>query len=225
MQLIGITILEVALHNLHGFYVDDIRLIIKANQDILSHCRDTLDNFGDASNLYCDWSKTMVVLLAPGLLLAFLATSGWEFESQDTSSKYLGISMANQVSIAITKQHLLEKLQKRLDRAVKNPATLSGRVTIANHMILVVLWYMLLSWVGSEQDLDEMEGLVTRFIWTQNKSKRHKVDHATIILPKHKGGLGLISLCHQVYALATKLIVWAISDKDHPLKSIIQHKL
>lgn len=44
-------------------------------------------------------------------------------------------------------------------------------------------------------------------------------------MPKEKGGLGLISIDHQILALATKLILWVISHGEHQLKMILREKI
>lgn len=72
--------------------------------------------------------------------------------------------MANQVSLDVIKQHLFENLQKRLDKATKNFASLTTWITIAHHTILAILWYILLLWVDLEQDLDDMENMVIGFL-------------------------------------------------------------
>lgn len=111
-----------------------------------NHYRHISNSFENASRLFCDWSKTEAILLSPGSIPKFLGETTWEFESQDMTSKYLGVFMANQASLDIMKQHLFNKLQKRLDKVAKNLASLTSRVTlanhtkiIANHMIVVVL--------------------------------------------------------------------------------------
>lgn len=92
-------------------------------------------------------------------------------------------------------------------------------------MVESTLWYTFSLWVGTAADIAKLESCILRFIWTQNDSTRYKVDFASIILPTLKGGLGLVSISQQVKALLAKMIIWAISDGHHQLKTIIQGKI
>lgn len=132
--------------------------------------------------------------------------------------------MGNQISHLLTNKHLLEKLQLiRLDGLSKDPTLLSAHVVIANHLIVSMLWYTLSLWVGLDLGIKCLQSIITRFIWTQNKSTCFTVDLLTIFLFKLDGGLGLISIA-QVIALASKLMVWAMSTGNHQIKTILQQK-
>lgn len=144
----GVRFREVPVHNLHSFYADDIRLTMKASKENVLRSRTIFDTFGAASGLYCDWSKTKAVYLAPGPIQHFLADLNWTWESQETASKYLGIFMGNQISRVLANKHLLDKLNLRLDRLSKDISSLSARVVIANHLIVSMLWYTLSLWVA-----------------------------------------------------------------------------
>lgn len=51
--------------------------------------------------------------------------------------------------------------------------------------------------------------MIMQLIWTQNLSKSYEVDFWTIILPKYKGNLGLISIAfpNECTKVALKLII------------------
>lgn len=115
-----------------------------------------------------------------------------------------------------------DALQRKLKRVGANMTNLIIRVTLVNQYILAALWYLLNLWPRNNKDLEELERLVHKYIWTQSNSTIHKMDALTLYLSRANGGLGALSLSHQVFALATKLTMWALSTGHHPLKRIIQ---
>lgn len=111
-QIVGVKFWETDVHNLHSFYADDIHLIVKACPRMISTCQQLFETFGMASDLVCDWKKTKAINLTPGPIPHFLSQIGWIWESHDTTSKYLGIFMVNQISTILTNRHLLSLLEK-----------------------------------------------------------------------------------------------------------------
>lgn len=221
----GVVMPESQVQSVHNFYADNISLVIEADEDMLSHCTQLFETFGRASGLYCDWNKTQAVYLSDTRMPIFLQLCNWQWETNLTASKYLGIHMASQIAPALTTQCLLNSLEKRLERASKDPASLYARVVIANHFVLSVLWYILSLWVGDIQDLENMDKQIRAFIWAQNGSTRHKVDYDTMLLHRRKGGIGLVSIAQQVLALLGKFIVWALTPGYTPLKAILQKRI
>lgn len=74
---------------------------------------------------------------------------------------------------------------------------LVARVTLANHLTLSRLWYSLA-----------------------------RVKLSAITLYRQQGGLGLLSLPHQVRALVGSVFIKALcQEDDHPLRKFIQYRL
>lgn len=74
--------------------------------------------------------------------------------------------------------------------------------------------------------LENLQKIITQFIWKgQNSQGRARVNHDTLIKPRNGGGLGLISIPHQVRALAGGFFTWAIREGDHPLRRLLQHRI
>lgn len=160
----------------------------------------------------------IVVQLAEGPLPHFLALQNWQWETKVNATKYLGIYMVDQISSTITKEQLFIKIDKCLEKASRHQLSLTGRIIVANHIIQATLWYLLAIWVGDDEDIRQVEQTIKHYIWTQNKSTRHKVNFDTITLPKKEGGLGLISIAHQTKALAAKILVGQFRTAIIPLK-------
>lgn len=120
-------------------------------------------------------------------------------------------------------QQLSDILDDRL-RIVKGKAfSLAARLQVINHIIVAALWYILNLWTGNAEELRALEKKIVHDLWVGDmETARHRVKLNIVELPKDRGGIGLISLIQQVRALASKLILWAITDEDHPLKKLMQ---
>lgn len=59
----GVTLPETNLQRVQTFYADDTDLIVKADLCNILHCQQLFYSFGQASGLFCDWSKTKVALI------------------------------------------------------------------------------------------------------------------------------------------------------------------
>jgi hypothetical protein len=85
---------------------------------------------------------------------------------------------------------------------------------------------LLTLWVGSEAELRKLEQKIVRFLWASHNYKvHHRVNYQTIMRSKSQGGLGSTSIIHQVDSLASKLIIWALSEGEDDLKSILQQRI
>lgn len=102
-----------------------MRLITKAVQNQISLCKSIFDTFGLTLGLHYDYIMIELVFIFTRPLPEFLAQKDWEWETQDNVSKYLGVFTGNQVEIAETKEFLLQKLEKRLEKVMCNTTSLT----------------------------------------------------------------------------------------------------
>lgn len=99
-------------------------------------------------------------------------------------------------------------MENKLAFAKKNPINLIARILIVNQVLYASLWYILALWVGDAKDLKHIDKIILNFLWAgQAQSACHRVNRATLLRPKLKGGLGLIDLFGHVAALAAKVIL------------------
>lgn len=220
----GVHIPEAHVHISHSLFADDLTMFLRAEMRFINHCKALFQSFGLASGLFVEWTKTKAAFIScRPLPIAFLGL-GWTWETQSSASKLLGIHMAQAISEELMTDFVTSRLQQDLSRWRKRPTSLMGRVTIVNHLILSKLWYTLTVWTGSMWTLENLQRAVVQFIWQgQNPWGRSRVNLETLIKPKSDGGLGLISIPHQVRALAGGFITWALLEGAHPLRCILQH--
>jgi hypothetical protein len=97
---------------------------------------------------------------------------------------------------------------------------------VSNHLIVSAIWYLLTLWTGTAADLEKMQSLVVAFVWAGKKTTaRHRVDKATICLPKCQGGLGLLSIPAQTESLSGKILLWSLHEKQRGniLQDLLQY--
>ncbi|CAM6105223.1 unnamed protein product [Calypogeia fissa] len=82
-ELHGTCIDTLQIHNAHGMYADDIRMILQAVLRYILKCMEIFETFGKASGLYCRWKGTKAVFLSARPVPAELLALGWEREDDD----------------------------------------------------------------------------------------------------------------------------------------------
>lgn len=222
----GVRIPEMDIHSAHSLFADDLTMILRADMTFIQNCKDTLDSFGHASGLFVDWSKTNAALIPSRPVPADFLELGWKWETSSSATKLLGIHMAQLISEEKMTEFVTSRLEQEIIRWRKHTTTLMGRIAIVNHLILSQLWYTLTVWTGKMSTLENLQRMIVKFIWRgQNPAGRARVNINTLTKPRNMGGLGLISIPHQVRALAGGFFTWAIKAGDHPLRRLLQHRI
>lgn len=141
-------------------------------------------------------------------------------------TKLLGFFIGDCISADKMVLHLARILDHRLQLARKNPQSLVVRVKIANLLVISALGYMATLWTRSLAQLELMDRVIKDFIWSgQATGKTCQVDYATLIRPKDKGGMGLISVKHQTMAKVGKVMLWSVGEGEHTLQWILRAKI
>lgn len=118
-------------------------------------------------------------------------------------------------------RQLSKSPKNQFTKARGNTTLLAARVTLINHVFEGALWYILTLGAG-HKELEQLEKMIADFLWAGNmEAARHRVKWNTIIFPRSQGGLGIVSVQEQVWALVGKIILWVISPRDHPLQKKI----
>lgn len=74
--------------------------------------------------------------------------------------------------------------------------------------------------------LEQIDKQIRTFVWSgQEDSQQSRVDYKTILLPKEEGGLGLISVKFQFFALVGGFILWTAEEGDHTLQHVLRSKV
>ena len=124
--------------------------------------------------------------------------------------KYLGCHVGLDVPKEVQISHLLFTIRKKL-LFWSNSAKLSfaGRIVVANQVILTTIWYIASRWIFSRFMYGSGTMASVEFLWSggDGSHAKAKVAWTTIVLPRHRGGSGLIDPWDQSTALIGKLMV------------------
>lgn len=79
------------------------------------------------------------------------------------------------------------------------------------------IWYLLAVWAGSRAFLLKLQKIIDAFVW----AGRSRVNRGTVALPKDEGGLDLMGVESQYYAISANFMLWLMKQEPHPLRSIL----
>jgi exonuclease III len=126
------------------------------------------------------------------------------------STRYLGIMFSSRgLDIRTMEDRLLNEITRTADQWQDRKLSLVGRALLANSCMLAKLWFTARIVPFSKEFEDKVQARVRRFIWG---SKRGGVRKEVIVLPKQKGGLGLLPMREQSLALFGK----TVAEMFHP---------
>jgi hypothetical protein len=112
----------------------------------------------------------------------------------------------------------------QLAKSKLDPTSIGARLVIVKQLMQSSLWFVLTLCVLSRKELKKLDRKIVRFIWAGQKDKvQRKVNYQTIIKPRMEGGLGYISLEHQVDGMAGNLFSGQFQmDRQTPQSNIAQ---
>lgn len=216
-SIVGVEFRDIGLATLHTMFADNLSLIVRASMIYILHCQQILQLFSNISGLRCLWEQTAAAFIPKGPPLAEFWLLPWTWEENSNASPLLGFPVAAEFSIELMESHIVDKLEARIDKIKNQHLSLAARVTVANGLILSMLWYMLTLWADSITFLSKTQKRIKSFVW----AGRPRVDRSTITQSRAKGGLGLLLIVEQYHALAGNLMVWTLGPRDHPLRQIL----
>ncbi|KAL3683570.1 hypothetical protein R1sor_001592 [Riccia sorocarpa] len=101
--------------------------------------------------------------------------------------------------------------------------SISGRITVANAVLLSYFWYIIPLWAAELDILEKLEKKTVNFVRSgANLDTRHRAATKIIVQQAKEGGLGLLSLTKQHTAFSARMMRWAFQRGDHPLQMIIR---
>lgn len=97
---------------------------------------------------------------------------------------------------------LVTKLQQGLLRWNKFQVSFHGKIVIVNHLVASALWFVLTLVAIDSRKLHHLQQMLISFVWSkEGKNLRHKAPEYFLLLPKNRGGLGLINIALQAKVL------------------------
>ena len=178
-----------------GQYADDIWAIIRATQESFSGLLNTFDRFAKISGLKINYKKTHILRvgsLASDLNFTLHSEKQMNWEKQQIA--ILGIIIMTDRKQMLNENYeiLLRKMERKLNPWISRSATLIGKITIINTLIMSQSVYKLLSLNSPDMKfIKKVRSLITTFLWN---GKKAKIAYKKLTQPIEKGGLKLIDL-------------------------------
>ncbi|KAL3689674.1 hypothetical protein R1sor_015983 [Riccia sorocarpa] len=212
---------------IQGYFADDAHLLIQADRQYLLNAKTVLQEYGKASGLTVQWTKSKARWISVANPTPdWITELEWLWDTRDEADRFLGFYFKDEIDDETIYQITLQKIKKRLNCHSSRSTTLHGRVVIANHFIYGVIWFILPLWSGNRARLRALETLILRYVWGGDESTKagHKVAEKVLHQPKNEGGLGLMFMQAQTQAFVAKTIQWALTPGTHPLKAWLRAK-
>ncbi|CAN1142230.1 Putative ribonuclease H protein At1g65750 [Linum perenne] len=201
----------------HLFYADDLILFSSASVGQASTILRCLDEFGIASGLSVNKSKS----------LAFCSKNSGRRISSDIASTlgipltqdlghYLGVPILHGRTTKGTYQGIIDKLDQKLSGWKAKSLSLAGRVTLAQSALSAIPIYAMQTSVLPVTTCDAIDRRIRNFVWgsTTEEKKMHLVAWDQVCKPKSLGGLGLrqARILNQAYMIKLAFIFFQKSD-------------
>ncbi|KAL3676999.1 hypothetical protein R1sor_026947 [Riccia sorocarpa] len=221
-HLKGIHLPEAGIQYAQGFFADDAHLLLLADRQNLLNAKSLLHTFGLASGLHVQWGKSTATWISTSNSLPqWTDELDWTWAQQGQVDKFLGFRFADGLDHNSIYETVLLKVKAKINCPLNKSTTIHGRIVIANHLILGILWFLLPLWSANRSKIRSIEALILRYIWGGNEDTklRHRVAEVILYQKKSEGGLGLMSLQAQLLAFTAKTVRWAYTPGTHPLKT------
>jgi hypothetical protein len=152
----------------------DTTLYLKGTQDNMNRARAVLETFCKASWAKINWGKSATIW-------ASKRSREWEW-GQDVGLKwvpegegvrYLGIQIGFRLPTKTNFDKLIFSLKGKLITWGHDNLSLAGRILVANHVLLALMWYLAACWDLNLCMCSQICGVVRNFIWG-GQSNQHQ---------------------------------------------------
>jgi len=115
-------------------------------------------------------------------------------------------------------------LKSKLINWSNNKLSLTGRIMVANQVLLASIWYLAACWNPDPRMCSQARGLIRNFIWGSKEAPTcAKVRWDTLTLPTSQGGLSVTNSKAQSEALLAKLFIRGLAPNGEPWKELMRH--
>lgn len=172
---------------LASFYADDIMLLVRRLEENLSLLLCEITRFGVQSGLVINCSKSELFALIPSAVQLDV-----EFPMKWCTDppKYLGITLhtTNTEVIRLNYGPVISRLTDQVERWIKLPLSIAGRIAIIKMVVLPRFLYLFLNIPLTISFFNTLRTLLIRLIWA---GKHPQIGLKTLMLPFECGGFGV----------------------------------
>ena len=128
----------------------------------------------------------------------------------------MGFQIGFNISPDMMVELVIHSIQQKLIHWSLKKLSLTGRIIVANQVLLAMVWYNLSCWTISKESIHKIQRLVHNYIWSgkEDHAARAKVVWPVATSCKSRGELGLIdplsqsnlSITRQICGTSTPLL-------------------
>ncbi|KAJ4763344.1 RNA-directed DNA polymerase (reverse transcriptase)-related family protein [Rhynchospora pubera] len=203
----------------HMIYADDLVLLGQANETELRELRSILDEFGDASGLIVNPSKSKLWFTkATTELIRAQVQDSLQATCAESGEKYLGICLEGRQSAKKTGQMLLDRMWAKLAGWKCSMLSHAGRLVLIKSVLTSLPVYYMNTVRIPKGLIDKMMSLMAKFFWGKTDKARYLtfISWKKICSNIEDGGLGVKDLHKFGEALFMKNI-WALMGQEDKL--------
>ncbi|OWZ04937.1 reverse transcriptase [Phytophthora megakarya] len=212
-------------------YADDTAIFLQTAES-MPQLLDLLSNFGAASGLQLNQSKTMVVALSSeGPRSCSPLPAPLQYLNRQDHGRYLGIYVGSKVDSEVSWTKAEQQLQVRVTLASRKLLTVDQRSQVATAVIVPKLLYVGQHAWPSPGTVRRLERKIKNFIWSgvftaDALGTKAWIDADLAAMSRSSGGLGTPILRTELMALAATVVAaWARdgTTTDHIVGDILHH--
>jgi hypothetical protein len=129
-------------------------MMFEAEKDSALECEQIFNQFGTASGLKVNWSKTAAVLIRAEQIQEDFSQFQWKWENTGDYSKLLGFPFGEGISDEMVLKQMQHKIAEQIQLDKTIPYERLERVVVVNELLMGAGWYRLTLWKGDIKELN-----------------------------------------------------------------------
>ena len=207
-------------------FADDTMLYLQGNEANLERAQSAIDLFCKASGASINWNKSKGFWISSESNPLWKPNAEFKWIAKGEATRYLGTWIGVDIDKGIQMQQIQSKICDKIRNWSGMHLSLAGRIIVANHVLLSTLWHAVSVWMFDKQAIRTVKACIRGFLWAgmRKDNAAAKVAWSTLVLPKSKGGLGLIDPGLQSQALLCKVLVRSLLPGNELWKTLIHNR-
>lgn len=207
-------------------YADDTLLLLQADTTQLAYLKDMLQNFATSTGLHVNYRKSQMypINVTSERMTELAAAFGCEVGSMPFT--YLGLPMGTTKPRIEDLTPMMDRVERRLS-ACSTWLSYSGRLEMINSTITPITTYTMCTVKLPKGVIENIDRIRKQCLWRGNTEKKkggNLVAWPTVMLPKEKGGCGIMNLSLQNDALLMKQLSKFYNKENIPWVRLVWNK-
>ncbi len=207
-------------------FADNTAIYLQGSPANMDKVQDVLKLFCHAFEAKINWNKSAAIWASKkSRTWTWGEDVGLKWILEGEGTCYLGIQVGFHLPTDANFDRMMLALKGKLITWSHNNLSLTGRILVANQVLLTSMWYLAASWNPNPRMCSQVRGVVRNFIWGGKAvPTRAKVKWDTLALSPLQRSFGIIDPKTQFEALLAKLLVRGLAPGEEPWKKLVRHR-